>query len=352
MSRHYFFWIVLIAFLGLFLTFYSMWHTIKPPPTPQVHQFNSPPLAPFKSSISGVGIVEASSENISIGTPVNRIINQVLITVGQDVKKGQVLFELENQDLQADVIARQVAYEIALANLKKLEALPRKEDLEAAEASIRSAQVELNQAKNQHDMVQGLQDSRALSQQEINRRQFAFEQAEARFQQAQANLNKIKSGTWKPDLQIAELEVQQAKASVDRAQAEVERTIIRSPIDGKVLQIKIHKGEFPATVNGPLMIVGDTDEMFVKVSINQFDAPYFRSDAPAVAFLRGSARAEFPLEFVRLEPYLVSKQNLTNEITEKVDTRVLQVIYRIKNKTENIFVGQQMDVFIEAEFPS
>jgi multidrug efflux pump subunit AcrA (membrane-fusion protein) len=352
MNRRYFVWIVLIALVGLALTFYSMWQSIKPPPLPMREQLSPIPLPPFKSYISGVGIVEASSENISIGTPINRIVSRVPVTVGQEVKKGQVLFELENQDLQADLNSQKVTYEIALAKLKKLEALPRPEELEATEAALRSAQVELNQAKNQYDMVQGLQDSRALSQQEINRRRFAYEQAEANFQQAQANLNKIKAGTWKPDLQIAYLETLQAKASVDRIEAEIERTIIRSPIEGKVLQIKIHAGEYPATVQGPLMIVGDTDEMFVKVSINQFDAPYFRSDAPAVAFLRGSGRVEFSLEFVRLEPYLVSKQNLTNEITEKVDTRVLQVIYRIKNRNEKIFVGQQMDVFIEAEFPS
>ncbi len=352
MSRHYFFWIVLIALLGLFLTFYSMWQTIKPPPPPQIQQNHSPALAPFKSYISGVGIVEASSSNISIGTPINRIVDQVPVTVGQEVKKGEILFQMENPDLQADLITRRVAYEISLANLRKLEALPRPEDVAAAEATVRSAQVDLNQAKNQYDRIQGLQDSRALSQQEINRRQYAYEQALAKFQQAEASLNKIKAGTWKPDLHIAELKTEQAKAGVERIEAEIQRTIVRSPIDGKILQIKIHQGEFPANIQGPLMIIGDTDEMFLKVSINQFDAPYFRSDAPAVAFLRGSSRIEFPLEFVRLEPYLVSKQNFTNEVTEKIDTRVLQVIYRIKNRTENIFVGQQMDVFIEAEFPS
>jgi multidrug efflux pump subunit AcrA (membrane-fusion protein) len=251
-----------------------------------------------------------------------------------------------------------VAYEIALARLKKLESLPRQEDVHAAEAALKSAEVELNQAKTQYDMVQGLQDTRALSQQEINRRRFNYEQAEAKFQQAQADVNKTKGGTWKPDLQIAYLEAQEAKSNVSRIEAEIQRTIIRSPIDGKVLQIKIHEGESPLGVNGPLMIVGNTDEMDLKVSINQFDAPYFRSNARAVAFLRGSARIEFPLEFIRLVPYLVSKQNLTNEITEKVDTRVLQVIYRIKNDAQtkdniyNIYVGQQMDVFIEAEFPS
>jgi len=353
MNRNYFLWIVLITLLCVFLIFYSMWQTVKPPaPPPEI--LTNRPLPPFKSYISGVGVVEASSDNIAIGTPLNRVVEKVLVVVGQQVKKNEVLFKLEDQDLQAELASRQADYEIAKAKLKRMEDLPRHEDLVAAEAGLKIAQVELNQTQDQYNRVKGLEDTRAMSLEQINRQRFSFEQAQARWQEALANLNKIKAGTWKPDLTIASLEVQQAKTNVERIQAEIQRTMIRSPIDGKVLQIKIHEGEYPLTVSAsnPLMIVGNTNEMYLKVSINQFDTPYFRSDAPAVAFLRGDARIEFPLEFVRLEPFLVNKQNLTNEITEVVDTRVLQVIYLIKQKAHNIFVGQQMDVFIEAEFPS
>lgn len=354
MNRHYFFWIVLTAICGLLLTFYTMWENVKPPLIPTHKSQHPEALAPFKSYISAPGIVEASSENISIGTSLNRIVERVDVKVGENIKKGKILFQLDNQDLKADLQSREVAYEIAIANLKKLESLPRKEDLEVAQGALKKAEIAFNQAKSQFEMVKGLEASRALSLQEINRRRYAFEESEAHFQEAQANYNKIKAGTWKPDIQIAYLEAQQAKTSIDRIQAEIQQTIVRSPIDGKVLQIRIHEGEYPtmAQLKGPLMIIGDTDEKFVKVSINQFDAPYFRSDAPAVAYLRGATRVEYELEFVRLEPFLISKQNLTNEITEKVDTRVLQVVYRIKKSSESIFVGQQMDVFIKAEFPT
>lgn len=353
MNRHYFFWVLLVTLACVLLVFYSMWRTIKPPALPPPISISHPNV-PFQSYISAVGLVEASSDNISIGTPVNRIVKNVTVQVGQEVKKGEVLFTLENQDLQADLAAREIEFEIAQSKLKKMEALPRSEDVAAAQSALRNTQAEMSQAQNQYEMVQGLQHSRALSLQEINRRKFNFEQAQARSQEAQANLDKIKAGAWKPDLDIAFLEIKQAKTNIDRVQAEIERTIIRSPIDGKVLQIRIHEGESPATVgaNGPLMIVGNTDEIFVKVSINQFDAPYFNTEASAIAYLRGNAHMEFPIEFVRLQPYLVNKQNFTNDIIDKVDTRVLQVIYRIKSKETPLFVGQQMDVYIEAEFPS
>lgn len=353
MSRLYFLLIICLAIGCLFLISFSMWREANPrlPAEQEQTPVISHPISPFKSYITGVGIVEASSENIFIGTPVQRIVTQVMVTVGERIKKGDVLLQLEDRDLKSDLMARQVAYEIAQAKMKKLEALPRPEDVSSAEASLKSAQVELSHAKNQYEMAQGLGDSRAISQEEINRRRFNYEQAESKWQQTQVNLDKIKAGTWKPDLEIAYLEAQEAKANADRIKTEIERTIVRSPIDGKVLQINIHEGEVPPidTSKTPLMVVGNTDEKYLSVSINQFNAPYFRPNAPAVAFLQGDYRDEFPLEFVFLEPYLVKKQNFNNELTEKVDTRVLHVTYRFKEGSHNIFVGQQMDVFIEDE---
>jgi multidrug resistance efflux pump len=235
-----------------------------------------------------------------------------------------------------------------------LEAFPRKEDLLTAEAALKSAEAELQLAKTKNERAQNLPDPRAISQEEKNRRQFEYQQAEAKLLQANADLAKTKEGTWKPDLEIARLEVEQAKASLAKLNAEIGQTMIRAPFDGTVLQIKVHAGESPPldSFRTPLIIFGDIEEMHLRVSINQLDIPYFHPDAPAVAYLQGDARVKFPLHFVRVEPFLVNKQNLTNELTEIVNTRVLHIIYRIDKDHNRLFVGQQMDVFIETHYPS
>jgi HlyD family secretion protein len=349
MNKNYFVMIAGIALLCLLLIFVSLWQEIDKPVTKE--PILPPNIGPYNSQISGIGIVEPSSNNIFIGTPLNRLVEHVFVKVGENVEKGEALFSLENRDLRANLNVQKAAYESAIAKLERLKQLPQPQDLVVAEMNLNSAKIALESARSQNEMVTKLPDLRAISQEERNRRLFAFREAEAQLNQAKANFDKVKAGIWKPDLEIAQQEVAQAKASVDLVNTEIERTVIRSPIDGTVLQVGIRDGEMASMDKTPLMVIGNIDEMYLRVSINQLDIPKFHLDAPAVAFPQGSSKTKYYLVFVRLEPFLTRKSNLTNDIYEKVDTRVLQIVYRIKNEDNQLFVGQQMDVFIETDRP-
>jgi hypothetical protein len=63
--------------------------------------------------------------------------------------------------------------------------------------------------------------------------------------------------------------------------------------------------------------------------------------------MKGDAERRIPLEFVRIDPYIVPKRSLTGDNTERVDVRVLQVIYRFRPPAFPAYVGQQVDVFID-----
>jgi hypothetical protein len=68
--------------------------------------------------------------------------------------------------------------------------------------------------------------------------------------------------------------------------------------------------------------------------------------------VRGNADLKAPLQFVRFEPFVVPKRSLTGDSTERVDRRVLQIIYRVERDDVPLFVGQQLDVFIDASLPA
>lgn len=351
MNRDYFKWVAMLAMASVILVPFFMWHEqlTKAPAVPK--QVVSHPFSPFSSYISAVGVVEASGGNISIGSAVDRIVKEIDVKVGEKVKKQDVLFRLESDDLEAELVSRNIDYEDAEANLKRLKALPREEDVAIALAQLEIAKIGMEQAKSLYERVKGLQNG-AVSQEEISRRRFVYEESQAKYEQAKADTNKTKAGTWPPDLDIAELQVKKSKALVDRIKADIERTVIRAPMDATVLQIKIHEGEFPPVnySQDPAMIIGDTKQMSLRVSINQFDASYYDSSSPAVAFLQGNGDIGFPLQFMYLEPYFVPKNSLSNDIREQVDTRVLQAVYSFEAGDAQLFVGQQMDVFIETLF--
>ena len=76
---------------------------------------------------------------------------------------------------------------------------------------------------------------------------------------------------------------------------------------------------------------------------------YFSKGAEAVATLKGRPNVRFPLKFVYVEPYVIPKQSLTGNNSERVDQRVLQVIYELPDERPmDVYIGQQMDVYLKA----
>ncbi|RTL41049.1 MAG: HlyD family efflux transporter periplasmic adaptor subunit, partial [Rhodocyclaceae bacterium] len=153
----------------------------------------------------------------------------------------------------------------------------------------------------------------------------------------------------KARLESAHAAVTAAEADVKSTQIEIERLTVRAPIDGEIMQVNIRPGEFAqaGVLTTPLIKMGNLDQLYVRVNIDENDAWRFKPQTAAAASLRGNRELKTPLSFVRVEPYVTPKQSLTGASTERVDTRVLQVLYSFPRNALPAFVGQQMDVFIE-----
>jgi RND family efflux transporter MFP subunit len=271
-----------------------------------------PDAPPFRSSVAGAGIVEANTENIAIGTLIPGVVSEIYVSAGSRVNAHDPLFKIDDRDLKALLAIRRAALRVAIAK-------------------VRVEKVQLDDLKDQLAKAEILSHKKVISIDELDRRRYAVQTAEAKLAQARA-------------------EVASARAQVKETETNLDRLIVRAPRDGEVLQVKIHAGEFaPAGITQtPLMIFGNREPLNVRVDVDENDAWRVQPNAPAVAFLRGNRKIKTPLKFVRFEPYVIPKKSLTGDSTERVDTRVLQVIYSIEHPNLPIFAGQQMDVFIEA----
>jgi HlyD family secretion protein len=272
-----------------------------------------PPVSDFLSTVAAVGLVEASTENISVGTPLAGVVARVLVTPGQTVKAGDALFELDVRHLRADLAVKEQA-------------------LAVARARAEVARARLEDLQRQLDFAEQVKDKRAISAEELTRRSSAVQTAAA-------------------EVEEAKVQVAAAQSQAHAVEVEMERSIVRSPIDAEVLQVKLRAGEFApaAPTSTPLVLLGRSKPLHVRVDVDEHEGWRVRPGAPGVGHLRGNAEVTTPLRFVRFEPFVIPKQSLTGDSTERVDTRVLQVIYRVECDDLPLFVGQQLDVFIDAQ---
>jgi multidrug efflux pump subunit AcrA (membrane-fusion protein) len=272
-----------------------------------------PPEPQFSRTIAAAGLVEASTENISIGTPLAGVVERVFVTPGDAVSSGDPLFVLDRRQLRADLDSRRHARAVA-------------------SAQVVVAAARLEDWGRQLQFAEQVSDKRAVSAEEVSRRRSAVETASAEQQEARARL------AW-------------AEAQVRAAEVELERSTVRAPIDAEVLQVKVRAGEFApaAPTSTPLVLLGRLTPLHVRVDVDEHEGWRVHAGARAVAHVRGNAASKASLRFVRFEPFVVPKRALTGDSTERVDTRVLQVIYRVEDAALPLFVGQQLDVFIDAE---
>jgi HlyD family secretion protein len=334
--------LVLIAFAVNFLMNSKTRMPELPPPI-------QPAVSPFPNTVAGAGMVEPETENISVGSPVPGVVVEVIAKVGQKVKAGDPLFRLDDRQLKAQLAIRRAMLEDARAQSKKLDAMPRPEELPPSEAKVLEAKADWENWEQQWSRGEELVTKNAISQEEFMERKQQAIQARERYNSAVAQYDLLKAGAWEPDKRVAQAAIDQAAAQVKDAETDLDRLIIRALVDGEVLQVNVRPGEFVgAPPSQALIVLGNVTQLHVRVDIDEYDIPRYITDAPARATLKGQPNDFFPLKFVRIEPYVVPKKSLTGDNTERVDTRVLQVIYAIQTGGRRLFVGQQLDVFIDA----
>lgn len=287
-----------LALLGAGIAIVTVIHSSKPArvSAPAITTYQ-PPYATY---VAGTGIVEATTGNIAIGTPVSGVVMAIDVKVGDQVKAGDPLFRIDDRDLQAQLLT---------ANARVREAA----------AALQLPQHRLASAEHfkQHD-------PKAISAQDLS---------DLRDETAQA-----------------EAALGLAKAQVEQLQMEIQRHIVRAPVAGEILQLKMRLGEYVegTSMAPPLLVLGGNNRLFLRVNVDEQDAWRVRPGADAVAVVRSHPTPSIPLRYEYTEPLMVPKTSLTGQSTERTDTRVLQVLYSFAPARLPVYVGQQLDVFIKS----
>lgn len=261
-----------------------------------------PSPSPYAVSIAASGIVEARSDNVAIGVPEPALVTKVHVAVSDTVRTGEPLFTLDDRDLRAQL-------NVNLAN-------------------ARVAQATLKRLQDQLTRLRGVNDPRAVSQDEVL--------------------------TKENDVVVATAELDAAWARVSQSRVRIERLTVLAPRDGTILQVNVRPGEYASvTPRIPAMMLGDLEHLQVRAHVDEQNASRLQPGQTATAYVKGDTTHPIELQFVRIEPYVVPKTSLTGASTERVDTRVLQVIYSFgRPQDRTVYVGQQVDLFVKTDVTS
>ncbi len=266
-------------------------------------------------SVAGAGVVEPSSEIIEVGTSLPGVVTRVFVEPGQQVSMGEPLFAIDDRATRARITEANAV----IAN---------------ARAARETARAALATAQQQRDLYRGIEDPRAISRQEVISSSGSVRSARAQLAQAEADIRRA----------------QAARAS---AATELERLTVRAPMAAEVLSVDIRPGEY-ANSGGPqgssaaYMEIGNTRPLHVRIDIDENEIGRTDIGSDAVISPRGMSDRRVKAAFVRAEPLVTPKTSLTNSSSERVDVRVLQLIYQIP-PDQGFFVGQQVDAFVRAK---
>lgn len=347
---------------------YAVFLIAKNSPKPKsVADRASPPTSPafqtFTKSnstaeyIGGVGILEPIGEATTVGSQIPGVVEEVSVEPRSRVKKGQALIQLDRRSALADwkvADAEVAAQRSKLAELIEQAEVARAR-LEATTALLRQAEAAERNSERECERAQSL-GAYAISAEELDLRRLNLEtsraktlEAKARVHESQASLALLDGKPVAPSIEVQKAVLAQAVANLERAQTRLELHTIVAPKDATVLSVKIRSGEFiPASiVSTPLLTLGNIDSLHVRVDIDESEIPRFRESANASASVRGRPDVKVPIRFVRTEPQVIPKRTLTGTVSERVDTRVLQIIYEVDPAAIAATVGQQVDVYIE-----
>ena len=279
--------------------------------TPSPGPESPPARSPYPETVAATGLVEAARENVKIASPRSGLVTRVAVKVGDRVKSEDLLFQLDDREVRSRVSAMEA-------------------QLASMEASLSVEEVSVADWSDQVERFSKLERDKVATEDELKRRQFTLQGARARVAASRAAITA-------------------SRRQLEQAQTDLEILSVRAPRDGQLLQVNVRTGEFApaAAMSGdPLMLLGDVERLQIRAEVDEQNAVLVDAKQPAQASLKGHADLQMPLRFVRIEPYVVPKRSLTGDSFERVDTRVLQIVFELDRPPFPVYVGQQVDVFI------
>ncbi len=322
-----------------------------------------PAQNPYSNGIYAEGIVESvqlSGENINVYPEVAGTVKQILVGEGQIVQAGTPLLLIDPSIQSATTEQQRSQAQAAKALLDELKAEPRKENLDVVDAQLASAAATLKTAQDELDKQKAAYelDPKSISKDALDTALNTAAVAKANLEVAQKQFDLTQAGAWVFDIRNQEAQYIALEKSYLASSALLSKYTLKAPKDGVVLSVNAAVGGYVSPqgaydaytqATDPAISLGAPQKyLHVRCYVDEILVPRLPdpSKLKAQMSIRGT-NVTLPLEFVRVQPFVSPKIELSDERQERVDVRVLPVIFKVeKPKDVNFYPGELVDVYI------
>jgi HlyD family secretion protein len=264
-------------------------------------------------SVVATGKIEPTTK-VEIKSRANGIIERLPVDVDSDVKAGDILAELDKEQLQAVLRSAEANLQAARAALAGAQAALKKNVVEAEGPDVAFA-------RRNYERAQQLFAQKLLPQAQLDDAHSAIDVAENRQRAAQSQLTVSEANIAQAQAQVA-----QAKAASDQAAESLAYSTIRAPIRATVLSRDVEIGSPVSSIlnlgaNATLvMTLGDIQKVFVRGKVDEADIGRVRLNQPARIRVETFKDRAFNGRVTQISPLGVEKDNVTTfEVKVSID---------------------------------
>jgi HlyD family secretion protein len=299
--------------------------------------------------IFALGRIEGATREIQLRPQLPGQVGEINVEEGQFVEAGDELLQLDDRQYRYELELAVSELELAKGQLQRLINGARKQEREEAASLYHAKLARLENARLRWTRAENLHQADAIPQRELDNIESEYDILVAEVQAAKSHMETVQAIAREDEVRIAQVRIRAAQARLELARVQLERMTVRASQRGKVLQINVEVGELTGPESTkPTIILSDTSSLKVRAFVEELDAPRVEVGMPAKVTADGLPGVTYTGQVTGLSPRMGYKTLWSDRPDERHDTKTREVMITLAEDHEKLFVGMQVDVFIDA----
>ncbi|HVH85247.1 MAG TPA: efflux RND transporter periplasmic adaptor subunit [Terriglobales bacterium] len=273
--------------------------------------------------LNDTGYIIAHHE-IQVASKVSGKVASIGVEEGDLVKKGQVLVRLDDSEYRAQLLQAKGSLDSLKAKLMELEHGSRPQEITQADANLRQSQADLTNSRFVFERDAALFSQGIISRADFDNAQYKYRNLQAQVNALEQSYDLVRKGPREEEIDSMKGQVEQAQGALAYDEDQESNTVIRSPIDGCVLERAVEQGEFVTNgfvgdkgAKGYVVTLADPNDLQVELDISQNDFAQVHLGSKAIITTDAFPDRKYEGKLVEISP-IANRQKATVQVKVQI----------------------------------